>query len=39
MVVSCKAKEESASEGPNWTQDSLHVSILHEAEFGNSKML
>ena len=37
-VASREAKEEAASARPDWTQDSLHVSILHEAELGNLKM-
>ena len=36
-VVSHEAKEEAASKHPNWTQDSLRVSIYMK-ELGNSKM-
>ena len=27
--------EEAAGKHPDWTQDSLHVGILHEAALGN----
>ena len=37
-VVSHEAREDAASEYPDWTQDALHMSILHEAELGNLKM-
>ena len=34
-VVSHEAKEEAASACPDWTRDSLHMSILHEEGLGN----
>ena len=38
MVVSHEAKEEATSVLPDWTRDSLHMSILYEAALGFLKI-